>query len=53
MISYTINHLPTNELIEGAFRQQLKIYLDIAIREFVANAIIHQDLIYYRCRCNG
>lgn len=44
MISYIMDQLPTNEIIESALRQQLKIYPDIAIREFVANAIIHQDL---------
>jgi predicted HTH transcriptional regulator len=44
MISYIMDQLPTNEVIEAPLRQQLKIYPDIAIREFVANAIIHQDL---------
>lgn len=44
MINYIMDQLPTNEVIEAALRQQLKIYPDIAIREFVANAIIHQDL---------
>ncbi|WPV68099.1 hypothetical protein [Chitinophaga sp. LS1] len=39
-----MDQLPTNEVIESALRQQLKIYPDKAIREFVANAIIHQDL---------
>lgn len=39
-----MDQLSTNEVIEVALRQRLKIYPDVAIREFVANAIIHQDL---------
>lgn len=44
MINYIMDQLPTNEVIEAALRQRLKVYPDVAIREFVANAIIHQDL---------
>jgi ATP-dependent DNA helicase RecG len=35
--------LPANEQIGKAFRQEVKMYPDIAIRELVANALIHQD----------
>ncbi len=35
--------LPTNEQIGKAFREEVRMYPAIAIRELVANAIIHQD----------
>jgi len=34
---------PANELIEDALRVEHKMYPKVAVREFVANAIIHQD----------
>jgi len=37
------DQLPANELIEGALRIEQKMYPKVTIREFVANAIIHQD----------
>lgn len=36
--------LPENEHIGKALRTKEKLYPEIAIREFVANALIHQDL---------
>lgn len=39
-----MDQLPTNEVIEKAIRKQVKMYPEKAIREFVANALIHQDL---------
>ncbi len=44
LVNYIMNQLPTNEVIENALRKQVKVYPEKAIREFVANAIIHQDL---------
>lgn len=35
--------LPTNEEIGKAFRQEVPMYPELALRELVANAIIHQD----------
>lgn len=35
--------LPSNEEIGKAFRQEAPMYPELAIRELVANAIIHQD----------
>ena len=35
--------LPSNEVIGQAFRDNVTMYPEIAIRELVANAIIHQD----------
>ncbi len=35
--------LPSNEQIGQAFRREVKLYPELALRELVANAIIHQD----------
>lgn len=43
LISYVNDQLPQNEQVEQAFRKQVRIYPEIAIRELVANALIHQD----------
>ena len=42
-ISYINALLPENEEIGQALRQQVRMYPDLAIRELVANALIHQD----------
>lgn len=38
------NLLPSNEIIGQALRKDVPMFPDLAIRELVANAIIHQDL---------
>jgi len=43
LIEYINNILPSNEVIGKAFRETIKMYPELAIRELVANAIIHQD----------
>jgi predicted HTH transcriptional regulator len=43
LISYIIDQLPTNEAIVHAIREEYKMYPEVAVREFVANALIHQD----------
>ncbi|VXD18834.1 putative transcriptional regulator [Planktothrix serta PCC 8927] len=43
IIKFINSQLPQNEEIRQALRQNIKIYPEIAIRELVANAIIHQD----------
>jgi predicted HTH transcriptional regulator len=43
IIKFINNQLPQNEQIGQALRQSKKMYPEIAIRELVANAIIHQD----------
>lgn len=43
LIDWIDDQLPSNELIEDALREEKKIYPKVAIREFVANALIHQD----------
>lgn len=43
LIRYITDRLPSSEEIGKAFRKEVSIYPPIAIRELVANAIIHQD----------
>ena len=43
LISYIMDQLQSNEVIENALRKKVKVYPEKAIREFVANSIIHQD----------
>lgn len=42
LITYILKHLPKTEIIEG-IRKEIPIYPKVAIREFIANALIHQD----------
>ncbi len=42
-ISFIDGQLPQSEQIGEALRKEVKVYPEIAIRELVANAIIHQD----------
>lgn len=44
LIDYVNEQLPSNEEIQKAIRVKRKMYPEIAIRELVANALIHQDL---------
>lgn len=37
------DQLPSNEEISRALRKEVKMYPEVAVREFVANALIHQD----------
>jgi len=43
LIQFINNLLPANEIIKTALRTNVKMYPEIAIRELVANALIHQD----------
>ena len=43
MIKYINDLLPSNEVFGQALRDTIKMYPEIAVRELVANAIIHQD----------
>lgn len=44
LIDYINNFLPDNEHIGTVFREKQVIFPEIAIRELVANALIHQDM---------
>ncbi len=44
LLDYINDKLPHNEEITRALRKEVKMYPEEAIREFVANALIHQDL---------
>ena len=43
LINYLDSILPTNEFIQGALRTVNPVFPELAIREIVANALIHQD----------
>lgn len=43
LINFINGQLPANEEIGRAFRKDARMYPEIAIRELMANAIIHQD----------
>lgn len=42
-VDFINDQLPQNEVVEKALRKTVRIYPEIAIRELLANAIIHQD----------
>ncbi len=44
LIEFIHSQLPSNEVIGQALRTKTRMYPEIAIRELVANALIHQDL---------
>jgi ATP-dependent DNA helicase RecG len=44
LLNYINDQLPRSEEIHTALRRDVRIYPQIALRELVANAIIHQDL---------
>ena len=43
LVDFINSQTPTNEVIEKAIRKTVKMFPEIAIRELVANALIHQD----------
>ncbi len=43
LIKYIMDQIPTREVIENGLRKKVYEYPEIAIRELVANALIHQD----------
>jgi ATP-dependent DNA helicase RecG len=44
LIDYVNGQLPSNEIIGRALRETTRMFPGIAVRELVANALIHQDL---------
>src|SRR3989344_8995129 len=43
LIKYIMSQLPTSEVIKDALRKDAPVYPEIAVRELVANALIHRD----------
>lgn len=43
LIEYIMAMLPNSEIIQHALRAETSLYPEIALRELIANAIIHQD----------
>ncbi len=43
LIKFLEDNLPSNEVIDRALRRKVSMYPILALRELVANAIIHQD----------
>ena len=43
LVKYIMRKLPQNEVIKDAIRKDVSLYPEIAIRELIANALIHQD----------
>lgn len=43
LIGYINGLIPTNEVIQQALRKTVPMYPELAVRELVANALIHQD----------
>ncbi len=43
LIDFITNLLPSNEVIGKALREEVPMFPELAIRELVANAVIHQD----------
>ena len=43
LVEFINGLVPSNEVIEQALRREMKMFPEIAVRELVANALIHQD----------
>ena len=43
LVNFINNKIPKNEIMGKALRKEVPMYPELAIRELVANAIIHQD----------
>ena len=53
MVDYVNGKLPTREVIGDAFRRTLADYPPLAVRELVANALLHQDFSVNRRGADG
>ncbi len=43
LVNYVNDILPSNEEIGRVFRKEVRVYPELAVRELIANALIHQD----------
>jgi len=44
LVTFVMEQMPQNEIIENALRKKVKLLPEYSIRELIANALIHQDL---------
>lgn len=45
LLDFVMSQLPQSEVIERAFRVKRTVYPELALRELIANALIHQDFM--------
>ncbi len=45
LLAFIYGLLPTNEIVDEALRRTVPMFPEIAVRELVANALIHQDFL--------
>ena len=43
LVDHVNNLIPSNEIITSTLRKEVKMYPELALRELIANALIHQD----------
>ncbi|MCX6633616.1 MAG: putative DNA binding domain-containing protein [Acidobacteria bacterium] len=43
LVHFVMSQLPQNEVIQDALRREVRLAPEIAVRELIANALIHQD----------
>ena len=43
LVHFVMSQLPQNEIVKAAIRKEVKLIPEMAMRELVANALIHQD----------
>lgn len=49
LITYINQQLPSNEVLGQALRKSVPMYPEVAVRELVANALVHQDFLMSGC----
>lgn len=45
LVEYVESQTPANEIIEQALRREVRMFPPVALRELLANALIHQDFL--------
>ena len=43
MVAQVVAHLPATEKLDGVFRRSVTSFPEVAVRELIANALVHQD----------
>lgn len=44
LVTFVLQQMPQNEIIENALRKKVKLLPENSVRELIANSLIHQDL---------